>query len=215
MGRLTFVTGSARSGKSRFAEELATAAGVPVVYVATMGDVDGETAERVARHRARRPAAWQTVEEPLDLAGAVAGCDGGEMVLVDCLSLWVANLLMQHMAGRHETPGAFEAAIDSCLEAADRTLAMQRERTGPMVAVSNEVGWSIVPADRLSRYYRDALGLVNQRFARAADEAILLVSGLPLWLSRRGATGQGDARVSERGPQSARIGGSPGCSAGT
>ncbi|MBA4179635.1 MAG: bifunctional adenosylcobinamide kinase/adenosylcobinamide-phosphate guanylyltransferase [Anaerolinea sp.] len=186
MGLLTFVTGGARSGKSLFAEDVAARNRGPVVYLATMEALDEETTGRIARHRARRSRQWQTIEEPLDLVGALRTGDPAATVLLDCVSLWVANVFMRDAGAGDESPETFERVIAACLDAADGLLAEQQRRPGAMIAVSNEVGWGIVPADRLSRYYRDALGLVNQRFATAADEAVLLASGLPLWLKRRG-----------------------------
>lgn len=185
MGRLTFVTGGARSGKSGFAEDLAAASREPVVYLATMEALDDEVAARIARHRARRSRQWRTIEEPLELVWALRACDPATTVLLDCVSLWVANVFMRD--AEDESPETFERVIAACLDATDRLVAAQQRRPGAMLAVSNEVGWGIVPADRLSRYYRDALGLVNQRFATAADEAVLLASGLPLWLKVRGS----------------------------
>lgn len=190
MGLLTFVIGGARSGKSRFAEGIAARSRRPVVYFATMEALDEETTGRIARHRARRSRQWQTIEEPIDLVGALRACDPAATVLLDCVSLWVANVFMRDAGAGVESPETFEQVIATCLAAADGLLAEQQRRPGAMIAVSNEVGWGIVPADRLSRYYRDALGLVNQRFAAAADEAALLVSGLPLSLKGTGGAEQ-------------------------
>ncbi|MCC7087701.1 MAG: bifunctional adenosylcobinamide kinase/adenosylcobinamide-phosphate guanylyltransferase [Dehalococcoidia bacterium] len=186
MGFLTFVTGGARSGKSLFAEDVAARNRGPVVYLATMEALDEETTGRIARHRVRRSLQWLTIEEPIDLVGALRVCDPAATVLLDCVSLWVANVFMRDAGAGGESPETFERVIATCLAAADGILAEQQRRPGSMIAVSNEVGWGIVPADWLSRYYRDALGLVNQRLAAAADEAVLLASGLPLWLKRQG-----------------------------
>ncbi|AFD27268.1 Adenosyl cobinamide kinase/adenosyl cobinamide phosphate guanylyltransferase, CobU (plasmid) [Deinococcus gobiensis I-0] len=125
--------------------------------------------ERIARHRGDRPAAWHTAEEPLDVAQAARNVQTPTLLL-DCLSLWVSNLLL---AGESE---------DRMLAATDDLLAALRERGGLSVLVSNEVGLGIVPDNALARTYRDALGRVNQRVAAASDEAYLLVSGLPLQL---------------------------------
>lgn len=192
MGLLTFVTGGARSGKSHFAEGVAARSPGPVVYLATMEALDEEAAERIARHRARRRRQWRTVEEPLDLAEAMRACDPAATVLLDCVSLWVSNIFMRDAGPGDESTETFKRVIATCLAAAGALLAVQQRRQGAMIAVSNEVGSGIVPSDRLSRYYRDALGLVNQRFATAADEAVLLASGLPLWL-------KGTGRAAEQG----------------
>ena len=180
MGRLTLVTGGARSGKSRYAEELAAATGAPVVYVATMEATDEETVARVAAHRARRPAQWATVEEPLDLAGAVAGADAEATVLVEGLATWCGNLFWRAGLGDDAPPGAWERLVEEAAAGARRLAAAARGRAGATVVVTNEVGWGIVPVGRLTRYYRDALGLANQAIGREADAVVLVVAGRAL-----------------------------------
>ncbi len=165
---LIYVTGGARSGKSRFAEGLASRAGERVTYLATAQAFDEEMATRIGRHRQDRPADWHTLEEPLDLEAVLASVEG--VVLLDCLSQWVSNLMLR---------GDPDELI---LQAADAVIVAQAERGSPLVAVSNEVGFGIVPDNALARRYRDTLGWVNQRFAAASDEAWLLVSGLPVQL---------------------------------
>jgi adenosylcobinamide kinase/adenosylcobinamide-phosphate guanylyltransferase len=156
---LVVYVGGARSGKSRLAVERASAAGAPVVFVATGEAGDEEMAERIARHRAERPADWETVEEPLELAAALRGAPPGATVIVDCLSLWVAN------------GGGDAAAVDAAAA-----------RSALTIAVTNEVGLGIVPANALARTYRDELGRVNAAWVAAADEAYFVVAGrmLPL-----------------------------------
>ena len=167
---LTVLLGGARSGKSALAQRLAGRWGGPVAVVATGQARDAEMAGRIARHRAARPAGWETVEEPLELAAALAACGRDTLVVVDCLTLWVSNLLGQ---------GLTDAEVGARAGAAAATAA---GRTAPTVAVSNEVGSGIVPADPLARRYRDLLGQVNAAWAAAADRALLLVAGraLPL-----------------------------------
>jgi adenosylcobinamide kinase/adenosylcobinamide-phosphate guanylyltransferase len=175
MKRLVLVTGGARSGKSRFAEarlaELAP--GGPWRYVATAQAGDDEMAARIARHRQRRGAAWRTVEAPREVAAAVArgegafSDDGATGVLVDCVTLWVTNLLLANVS-------------DDAILAAAETLG--RAITLPTVVVTNEVGGGIVPDNALARRFRDLAGLVNQRLAAASDEAWLVAAGLPLRL---------------------------------
>ena len=147
---LTFVTGGARSGKSRYALRLAAATGAPVVLIATAEARDDEMRERIEAHRRERPAAWRTVEEPLDLAGALRGLPAGEFAIVDCLSLWVSNLLEDEHDGEEIEQLAGEAA------------ALAAARAGGCVAVSNEVGMGIVPMGALARSYRDLIGLITQ-----------------------------------------------------
>ena len=167
-GGLIYVTGGARSGKSRFAEELASREGGQVTYLVTAQAFDAEMTERIGRHRADRPERWHTLEEPLELAAVLAGLE--RTVLLDCLSLWVSNLMLR---------GDSDELI---LRAADAVIDAQAGRGGVLIAVSNEVGSGIVPDNALARRYRDTLGWVNQRFAAASDEAWLLVSGLPVRL---------------------------------
>lgn len=159
---LVLLIGGARSGKSRLAVELGEAAGTPVTFVATGWAGDEEMAARIERHRAERPPEWATVEEPRELARALRAVPAGETAIVDCLSLWVANL-----------EGAAPA------EAAEVAAA----RDGLTIAVTNEVGMGIVPANPSAREYRDELGRVNAQWAEVADEAWLVMAGRKLRLS--------------------------------
>ena len=179
-GRLLFVTGGARSGKSAHAERLAAASGRAVVYVATMEPLDAELARRVEAHRAARPAAWTTVEAPLDPAAALAAAEPSACALIDCLSMWVAN----RFGPLGEEPAAEAAArLERELDAgARRLIAEARAREGETIVVTNEAGSGVVPAWPLGRAWRDALGRVNQRVAAAADRAWLLVAGRALEL---------------------------------
>nr|WP_029478969.1 bifunctional adenosylcobinamide kinase/adenosylcobinamide-phosphate guanylyltransferase [Deinococcus frigens] len=166
---LVYVTGGARSGKSSFAEARAAASGGTVTYLATAQAFDAEMTARIGRHRADRPTGWITVEEPVNIIQTLQNTETS-VLLLDCLSLWVSNLLLSDW-----TDGAMLAAADELLSAA-------RARPGLTVLVSNEVGLGIVPDNALARRYRDVLGWVNQRCAAASDQAYLLVSGLPLQL---------------------------------
>lgn len=165
---LIFVTGGARSGKSSFAEARAAQVGAPVTYVATAQAFDDEMRGRIGRHRADRPAGWVTREEPVHVSAVVADTQG--TVLLDCLSLWVSNLMLADWTD------------DAVLAAADDLLRAARDRGGVTVMVTNEVGFGIVPDNALARRFRDLLGWVNQRAAVASDEAWLIVSGRPLRL---------------------------------
>ncbi len=169
--RVVFVTGGARSGKSRFAQRLVEAWEGPLLYVATAEIRDGEMAERVRRHQRERGERWETLDEPLDLVRALrrARVYGG--CLVDCLTLWTANLM--------EACGGEEEGLSRALGAFLREL---RSFTGRVCFVSNEVGSGIVPANPLARRFRDVAGRVNQEVAARADEAYLVVSGLALRL---------------------------------
>jgi adenosylcobinamide kinase/adenosylcobinamide-phosphate guanylyltransferase len=177
-GQLILVTGGARSGKSRFAEQVAAASGRETWYVATMTPLDEELRRRVERHRARRPPDWVTVEEPFELIGAVRRAPSSATLLIDCLGLWVSNLLFSF--GRHEswTPAEWERWVDHCVASATAVADVLRKRDGLAVVVTNEVGLGIVPGEPLTRWYRDALGLVNQAFAARATAVYLLVAGI-------------------------------------
>ena len=178
MGEISFITGGARSGKSRFAERLARETGRPLVYLVTMIAGDEELAARIAAHRRDRPEDARTIEEPRDPAGVLAAEDGASCVLLDCLSLWVSNRLLE----LGETPD-LEAVADLGRELdgeAERLIALARAREGETIVVTNEVGGGLVPEYPLGRHYRDLLGRVNQRAAAAADRAWLMVAGRPL-----------------------------------
>jgi adenosylcobinamide kinase/adenosylcobinamide-phosphate guanylyltransferase len=166
---LTVLIGGARSGKSALALRLAAGA-EQVVFVATGEARDEEMAERIERHRLERPAGWRVVEEPVALREAIEAAPSAGYVVVDCLSLWVSNLL---------EAGWADAAVKT---EAERTARAAADRPGATVVVSNEVGLGVVPATPLGRRYRDLLGRVNATFAAAADEALFVVAGrtLPL-----------------------------------
>jgi len=164
--RLTLVLGGARAGKSRHAEALAEAAGLDLVYLATAEAGDAEMAERIRLHRERRDARWRVVEEPLDLAGClVAEAATGRVVLVDCLTLWLTNVML---AGR-------DPAVET-----ERLVAALGRLAGPAILVANEVGLGIVPDNALARAFRDAAGRLNQQVAAIATRVVFVAAGLPL-----------------------------------
>jgi len=165
MGKSILITGGARSGKSLEAERRTLALGRPAIYIATAEAHDSEMADRIARHQARRGAEWQTVAAPLELVQALDESDGAGPRLVDCLTLWLTNLML----GGHD----WESAADALAEALPRQAA-------PVILVTNEVGAGIVPENALARRFRDAAGLTNQRIALACDELWLCVAGHPL-----------------------------------
>jgi adenosylcobinamide kinase/adenosylcobinamide-phosphate guanylyltransferase len=171
MAKLTFITGGARSGKSRLGEELALKQGEPLLYVATGQPGDGEMAERIRRHQQRRGPAWQTIEEPLDLLGVLTGHDGWfKAVLVDCITLWLTNMMFTHDGN--------EAVLDRVRELATAVKTLKI----PLILVSNEVGMGIVPDNELARRFRDLAGEANEILAAAADEVYVTFSGIPLKL---------------------------------
>jgi adenosylcobinamide kinase / adenosylcobinamide-phosphate guanylyltransferase len=163
------VLGGARSGKSRYAVEQAQVIGGSAAVVATARAVDGDMAARIARHRAERPARWATIEEPHDVSAACRrGARSHDLVVVDCVTVWVSNLMER---------GDDEAMV---LAAADDLAKLLRERLVTVILVSNEVGQGVHPPTELGRRFRDLLGLVNQRLAAAADRVTLMVAALPL-----------------------------------
>ena len=179
-GELILLLGGARSGKSTAAQRLAERRGGRVLFIATAQALDAEMERRIAAHRARRPKGWDTLEEPLDLAGAAAPImNRYDTVVIDCLTLWVSNLLL-----RHEADANAEQII---LDAAGRLLELIARSAATWIAVSNEVGLGVVPAWPLGRTYRDALGRVNQLCAARAGRVYLMVAGLALELKELGA----------------------------
>ncbi len=176
MARTIFITGGARSGKSTFAEKRAREFGSSLGYLATAQTLDSEMDERVRRHRERRGAEWDTIEEPIHLSEALARCDGQyQAILVDCLTLWLSNLLLK-----------YEDAAESCEERMHEDLQRLKSTlqgmVTPVILVSNEVGMGIVPDNTLARMFRDIAGTANQTMAAAADEVHVVISGLPLKL---------------------------------
>lgn len=181
MGQIWFVTGGARSGKSTFAERRAASLGHPVIYIATLEPLDDEMRARIGRHRAQRPAAWRTVEAPRAPIEAVRAAPAGDTVLLDCLSLWVSNRLLD--LGTDAPTAAEVAVLEQALEAETRALLdLLAAREGGAVLVSNEAGSGLVPEYALGRAYRDLLGRVNQRLSQTAARAWLCVAGRALEL---------------------------------
>jgi adenosylcobinamide kinase / adenosylcobinamide-phosphate guanylyltransferase len=176
---LVLLLGGARSGKSALAVAMAAATGEEVAFVATGEAGDDEMAARIAAHRGERPSSWATVEEPVDLAGALARLPLQTTVVVDCLTLWVANMMGM---GRDDGDVTDAAAVMAAAAAA---------RPGRVIVVSNEVGWGIVPFDPSTRRYRDVLGRVNAIFAGHAQEAQLVVAGRVLALHPSPVTTRG------------------------
>jgi adenosylcobinamide kinase/adenosylcobinamide-phosphate guanylyltransferase len=167
-GQSLFVLGGARSGKSRHAQAMAEAAaaetGGALIYIATAQAFDGEMTDRIARHRADRDARWRTIEAPIALAGTLVASDGaGAVILVDCLTLWLSNLLLA------------EADIDA---ATDTLLSTLGALEGRIILVSNEVGLGIVPDNALARRFRDVAGMLHQRIASEVDSVDMVAAGL-------------------------------------
>ena len=165
MSKSILITGGARSGKSVLAETITRGLGARAIYIATAEALDDEMSDRIARHQARRGPEWTTIAEPRDLVGALRRSDGAAPRLVDCLTIWLSNLML--------------AGLDWEGEVARLAELLPRLRA-PVILVTNEVGSGIVPENALARAYRDAAGLCNQRIAAACDEVWLCVAGYPL-----------------------------------
>lgn len=164
--RTTLVLGGARSGKSRHAQALAESMAQSRVFIATAQAFDAEMRERIARHQADRDLSWLTVEAPIDLAEAISQHQGtSDVLLVDCLTLWLSNLML--------TDQDVEPAVDALVTAI-------LESTLPIILVSNEVGYGIVPDNALARRFRDAAGQLNQRLSAVCDATVLVVAGNPI-----------------------------------
>ncbi|HEX8088676.1 MAG TPA: bifunctional adenosylcobinamide kinase/adenosylcobinamide-phosphate guanylyltransferase [Blastocatellia bacterium] len=176
--RLILLLGGARAGKSscalRLAAERQQLSGSKACFIATAQALDDEMSARIARHRAERPPHWQTIEEPYQLDDALRQTTGAGVVVVDCLTLFVSNWLLQC-----EDESRCEKAVRQITE---RFLKLAQSQGQMIICVSNEVGLGVVPETRLGRVFRDLIGRVNQDFSQAADEVYLLVAGLPLRL---------------------------------
>lgn len=177
---IVLVTGGARAGKSAWAEqEAGRLGGDDVTYVATAEARDDEMARRISAHRAARSTVWRTVEAPVDVSAVIRGATTNT-VLLDCLTLWVSNLLL---IGR--TENAEHAASEAerrVHERVDGLLATAADRAGTLIVVTNEVGLGLVPDNALARAYRDLLGWTNARIAREADRVVLMIAGIPVFV---------------------------------
>src|SRR4030042_406239 len=170
-GRVIFITGGCRSGKSQYALDYANRHFHRKLYLATCQALDEEMVRRVENHKRLRGPEWSSIEEPVGIVDQIRGCgDGVEVVLLDCLTLWLSNLLL-----RGDEDSKIMAETDRLAQAC-------RESRASIVIVSNEVGMGIVPVDPLSRRFRDLSGMANQRIAEMADTVVFMVSGIPMFL---------------------------------
>ena len=165
------ITGGMRSGKSRFALSLANASGRPKVFLATAESFDAEMSQRIQRHRQERDPAFLTLEEPLHVGEALASVSPDSVVIIDCLSLWLNNLLFYGEGDETKVQEHVSAFVKSV-----------KNSKVQLIVVSNETGCGTIPANELSRRYIEHLGLLNQRIAALSDQVILMTAGLPLWV---------------------------------
>jgi adenosylcobinamide kinase/adenosylcobinamide-phosphate guanylyltransferase len=176
MSKITLILGGARSGKSSYAMQLAEATRNPVTFIATAQAYDDEMSARIQKHKAERPASWQTLELPLHIASNVSQIKS-EVVILDCVTLWVTNLLMQFVKDDLVDESPFMQAARNETES---LLSAIREAGQEWLIVSNEVGLGLVPPYQMGRVYRDVLGWVNQRLAQEADTVFFMVAGIPM-----------------------------------
>jgi adenosylcobinamide kinase/adenosylcobinamide-phosphate guanylyltransferase len=180
--KIIFITGGARSGKSQYAQELASKFPGPKIYLATAQPLDEEMAERILRHKKSRPGDWQTLEEPFRVAEAIRkNGDHSSLILLDCLTLWISNLMMA------------DWSEEKILAEADRLLQACQVVKCSLVIVGNEVGMGIVPDNLQARIFRDLSGLIQQKIARKADEVYFMVCGLPQKIK-----GKNEKRIAQR-----------------
>lgn len=172
--KLTLVLGGARSGKSAYAQSVIEKSHQPVLFVATATAGDKEMADRIAAHRANRPSSWKTIEAPLHVGEAIQNAEVTPWVLIDCITLLVSNILLSCPEPFDEV--LFKEKMDQEIEA---ILCAYQHHPGEWYIVSNEVGLGLVPPYELGRYYRDGLGRANQALARAADQVLFMVAGIP------------------------------------
>lgn len=180
MGKeLVLILGGVRSGKSSFAQRLAEMAEGKVIFLATAQAGDDEMAERISRHKASRPASWRTIEEPLDL-NRILGAEAAsaDTVLIDCLTLWMSNILIKYG----------DSAEEEALKQIDGVLDNYRQGSTSYIMVSGEVGMGLVPANPMGRTFRDTLGRLNQELARKADRVFMMMAGIPLELKSLGTS---------------------------
>ncbi len=170
--RIIFITGGARSGKSSFAQDLASRITGKVLFVATAEALDDEMKNRIANHRKSRPGSWQTLECPAGIASKLGNIQGHELVLVDCITLLVSNVM-----GKARSFKSAEKKVMSEISALVYTM---KQKEAHFVLVANEVGMGIVPDNAMAREYRDLLGKVNQALAQYATEVYFMVAGIPL-----------------------------------
>jgi len=176
MSKITLILGGARSGKSSHAQSLAEVTGKPVTFLATAQALDEEMSTRIQKHRSERPASWETLEVPCDLAPQVPQIKS-DVVLLDCVTLLVSNLLMQFVKDELVEEAPFMLAVQKEIE---DLIAAIHQQDQDWLIISNEVGLGLVPPYQMGRLYRDALGWANQRLAREADQVLFMVAGIPM-----------------------------------
>ena len=176
---LILILGGVRSGKSRFAQQLAGKAKGRVLFLATAQATDDEMAERIARHKTSRPSTWHTVEEPLQIASALKShAASSDTVILDCLTVWLGNMMSRDAS----------ASEEEALEEVERLLEVYKAGSASLILVSGEVGMGLVPPYPLGRAFRDIQGRINQKLAQEADRVFFMIAGIPLELKSQGSS---------------------------
>ena len=176
MSKITLILGGARSGKSSYAQHLAEETGRPVTFLATAQALDEEMSRRIQKHRVERPASWETLEVSFDIAAHVHQI-GSKVIILDCITLLLSNLLMQFVQDDIVNESQFMPAVKNEV---NELLSVIRAQEQEWIIISNEVGLGLVPPYQMGRVYRDALGWANQQLARQADNVIFMVAGIPM-----------------------------------
>ncbi len=174
MGKFIFVVGGAKSGKSVFAQEMASSLSPRLTYIATAEAGDKEMKQRIARHRASRGKKWETIEEPLDVAGALSSVEGNRCVVIDCLTLLISNWLTS------AKPRRLVLCEDEIRKKLLKLIRQIKTTRSTVIVVSNEVGAGIIPSNKLARHFCNIQGEANQLFSKEADEVFLLTAGIPI-----------------------------------
>ena len=175
-GKITLILGGARSGKSSHAQYLAEQTGKSVTFLATAQALDDEMSTRIRKHRAERPADWDTLEIPFNIASHISQLKS-DVVILDCITLLLSNLLMQFVKDDRADEAPYMSAVQKEIK---ELIAKMREQNQDWIIVSNEVGLGLVPPYQMGRIYRDAIGWANQQLAREADKVTLMVAGIPM-----------------------------------
>ena len=170
MSKLIFITGPVRSGKSNFAVNLAKKSKKKIIFIATCKPVDTEMKERIKKHKQQRPKEWITIEEEIDLGSVLRNISKDKLIIIDCITLWVSNLFFHNFNEKE------------ILKIVNDLISIIKRKGLSVIIVSNEVGWGIVPNNKIARNFRDIMGIIHQKISESSNEIYLLVSGIPIKL---------------------------------
>jgi len=170
MSKLIFITGPVRSGKSNFAVNLAKKSKKKIIFIATCKPVDTEMKERIKKHQQQRPKEWITIEEEIDLGSVLRKISKDKLIIIDCITLWVSNLFFHNFNEKE------------ILKIVNDLISIIKRKGLSVIIVSNEVGWGIVPNNKIARNFRDIMGIIHQKISESSNEIYLLVSGIPIKL---------------------------------